>query len=67
MTLQQHADVLIHRAATSIVEPYAVFAYDQPDDQGGSFPIYTVHGGPRDKSSVTAGTLQQLGIPELAS
>lgn len=62
MTLQAHADLLVHRAARSIQEPYAVFAYDQPDFEGGSFPIYTVHGGPHDRSSVSAETLRELGI-----
>lgn len=62
MTIQQQADALIHRAARSIVEPYATFAYDQPDCDGGTFPIYTVHGGPSDGSSVTAETLRELGI-----
>ena len=61
--LQARADEIIRRGAQSIVEPFAVFGYDQPDGDGGSFPIYTVYGGPLDRSSVSAMTLQQRGIP----
>lgn len=43
-------------------KPYATFAYNQPDYDGGSYPIYTIHGGPSDRSSVTAETLRELGI-----
>lgn len=63
MTIQHYADVLIHRAARSIVEPYAVFAYDQPDFEGGSWPMYTIYGGGvHNGSSVTKETLDRLGI-----
>jgi hypothetical protein len=48
--------------SSGVLEPYATFAYDQPDYEGGSFPVYTVHGGPSDLSSVTAETLKELGI-----
>lgn len=47
--------------------PYATFAFDQPDFEGGSFPVYTIHGGLHDGSSVTAETLRELGIPIVKS
>lgn len=63
MILQKRADAIIHRAMRSLVEPYAVFAFDQPDFEGGFIPIYTIYGGPYHESSVTADTLRELGIP----
>lgn len=44
-------------------KPYAVFAFHQPDYAGGSFPVYTIRGGPSDGSSVTRETLDELNIP----
>jgi len=59
-SIQDHIDTLLADAEPS--KPYATFAYDQPDFVGGSFPIYTIHGGPSDGSSVTAETLREMGI-----
>jgi hypothetical protein len=41
---------------------YATFAFDQPDFKGGTFPLYNIHGGRHDRSTVSAETLATLGI-----
>ena len=43
--------------------PRAVFAFVQPGfDELPDLPLYHVIGGPSDRSTVTAATLQELGI-----
>jgi hypothetical protein len=61
MTLQPLADALLRRAAPVPV-PHTTFAFWQDDFDGGRFPVYTLTGGPRHWSSVTAATLRRLGI-----
>jgi hypothetical protein len=43
--------------------PYALFAHMQPDFKGGEFAMYHIVGGEHDRSTVSAETLQDLGIP----
>ena len=43
--------------------PRAVFAFHQPTwDDGPGFPMFHIHGGEADGSTVSAGTLRDLGI-----
>ena len=67
MMLSPQAEALVYLAARSIVQPYAVYAFEQDDFEGGSFAMFTIHGGPSDGSSVTAETLRALGmaVPEV--
>jgi hypothetical protein len=46
------------------VAPHAVYAFHQPafDGQGPGFALYHIIGGESDKSTVSAFTLQALGI-----
>lgn len=46
--------------------PVAVFAFEQPDFKGGTLLMYHILGGDRDRSTVTAETVQALGIPVVA-
>ncbi len=41
---------------------YATFAHMQPDFKGGEFRMYQVHGGERDKSTLSEATVRALGI-----
>ena len=41
---------------------YATFAHMQPDFKGGEFAMYQVHGGERDKSTLSEATVRALGI-----
>ncbi len=53
-------------APPSWVEPiepvYATFAHMQPDFKGGEFRMYQVHGGERDRSTLSEATVRALGI-----
>lgn len=43
--------------------PTAEFRYYQPDGEGGQFAMYDIHGGPLDRSTVSAISLKKHGIP----
>jgi hypothetical protein len=49
--------------------PRAVYAFEQDDFKGGSFSMFHIIGGESDRSTVSAFTLQALGIavPQVAA
>lgn len=66
MTLTPDVDAMIFEALnrTTTMSPRAVFAFHQPDFDGigPGFAMFHILGGPSDKSTVSAGTLRDLGI-----
>jgi hypothetical protein len=50
-------------STNAATQPRAVYAFHQPTwDNGPGFPMFTVQGGSSDGSTVSAGTLADLGI-----